>query len=72
MKIALNVAFECLKFGIFHKFLPCLVTLFDHKLQGFQKQNENATLFARNVESDLFCDFQTQCVKCTVKHDLKK
>ena len=40
LKITQNVAFEFLKFGIFHQFfvqfkLTCLVTLFDRKLQVF-------------------------------------
>ena len=55
--------------------LTCLVTLFDRKLQGFKNspkwtifgvfnsllstQNVNVARFARNVEWDFFCDFQT-------------
>ena len=55
----------------------CLVTLFDRKLQVFKKspkltifgifnellstQNVNVGRFARNVERDFFCDFQTLC-----------
>ena len=55
--------------------LTCLVTLFDRKLQvqklaknwpifgNFNKllstQNVNVARFARNVEWDFFCDFQT-------------
>ena len=55
--------------------LTCLVTLFDSKLQVFKNspnwpffgifnellstQNVNAARFARNVEWDFFCDFQT-------------
>ena len=58
--------------------LTCLVTLFDRKLQVFKKspkwiifgisskllstQNVNVARFARNVEWDFFCDFQTPCV----------
>ena len=57
--------------------LPCLVTLFDCKFQVFKNSpkwtifgifnyllfSQNVTLarFARNVELDFFCDFQTQC-----------
>ena len=53
----------------------CLVTLFDRKLQVFKNspkltifgifnellatQNVNVARFARNVECDFFCDFQT-------------
>ena len=56
----------------------CLVTLFDRKLQVFKKspkltifgifsellatQNVNVARFARNVEWDFFCDFQTPWV----------
>ena len=55
--------------------LTCLVTLFDRKLQIFKTspkidhfwhfwwalstQNENVARFARNVECDFFCYFQT-------------
>ena len=55
--------------------LTCLVTLFDRKHQFFKKspkwticgifnelsstQNVNVARFARNVEWDFFCDFQT-------------
>ena len=55
--------------------LTCLVTLFDRKLQVFKNspkwnllgifnellstQNVNVARFARNVEWDFFCDFQT-------------
>ena len=55
--------------------LTCLVALFDRKLQVFQNspiwtifglfdellftQNVNVARFARNVEWDFFCDFQT-------------
>ena len=55
------------------------VTLFDRKLQVFQNspkltifgifdellytQNVNVARFARNVECDFLCDFQTQCWK---------
>ena len=55
--------------------LTCLVTLFDLKLQVFKNsskwttfaifnkllstQNVNGVRFARNVEWDFFCDFQT-------------
>ena len=57
--------------------LTCLVTLFDRTLQVFKKspkltifgifnqllstQNVNVARFARNVEWDFFCDFQTMC-----------
>ena len=56
-----------------------LVTLFDQKLQVFKKsptltifgildklfstQNVNVARFARNVECDFFCDFQTLCIR---------
>ena len=59
--------------------LTCLVTLFDRKLQVFKNslkwtilgtfnhllstQNVNVARFARNVEWDFFCDFQTPCEK---------
>ena len=55
--------------------LTCLVTLFDRKLQVFKNspkwtilgifnkllstQNVNVARFARNIEWDFFCDFQT-------------
>ena len=55
--------------------LTCLVTLFDRKLQVFKNspkltvfgifaqllspENVNVALFARNVECDFFCNFQT-------------
>ena len=55
--------------------LTCLVTLVDHKLQIFKEknifgtfnellstQNLNVAHFARNVEWDFFCNFQTLCV----------
>ena len=57
--------------------LNILVTLFDRKLQVFKNspkwtifgifdellaiQNVNVARFARNVECDFFCDFQTLC-----------
>ena len=57
--------------------LTCLITLFDRKLQVFKNlpkwtifgifnqllsaQNVNLVRFARNVEWDFFCDFQTPC-----------
>ena len=57
--------------------VTCLVTLFDRKLQVFKNspkwiifgifnqllstQNVNVARFARNVEWDFFCDFQTPC-----------
>ena len=57
--------------------LTCLVTLFDRKLQVFKNspkwtifgifnqllstQNVNVARFARNVEWDFFCEFQTPC-----------
>ena len=58
--------------------LTCLVTLFDRKLQIFKNSpkwtilcifnqllsthNVNVARFARNVERDFFCDFQTPCL----------
>ena len=57
--------------------LTCLVTLFDLKLKGFQKlatmdnfwrfwltfvRSKCVARFARNVEWDFFCDFQTPCL----------
>ena len=61
--------------------LTCLVALFDHKFQFFKNcQNwpffgifiellytQNAARFARNVEWDFFCDFQTpwSCHLCS-------
>ena len=58
--------------------VTCLVTLFDHKLQIYKKspkytifgifnqllssQITNVARFARNVECDIFCDFQTLLV----------
>ena len=58
--------------------LTCLVTLFDRKLQFFKNspkwtilgifnqvlstQNVYVARFARNVEWDFFCDFQTPCM----------
>ena len=68
LKIAQNVAFTFLSFGIFHQFLSylkvtCLVTLFDRKLQVFKNfQNVNIARFACNVKCDFFCDFQTPCL----------
>ena len=61
-------------FGIFHQFLTCLVTLFDLKHQVYKnspkyfemnhfwhfKLTFDHSNFARNVEWDFFCDFQTQ------------
>ena len=57
--------------------MTCLVTLFDRKLRVFKNstkltifgffneflstQNVNVARFARNVERDFFCDFQTPC-----------
>ena len=57
--------------------LTCLVTLFDRKLQVFKNspkwiifgifnellstQHVNVARFARNIEYDFFCDFQTLC-----------
>ena len=54
--------------------MTCLVTLFDRKLKVFKNspkltifdqllstRNVNVALFARNVEYDFFCDFQTLC-----------
>ena len=58
--------------------LTCLVTLFDRKLQFFKNspkltyfgifnellstQNVNVAHFARKVEWDFFCNFQTLCI----------
>ena len=58
--------------------LTCLLTLFDRKLQIFKNspkftifglfnellstQNVNVARFARNVEWDFFCDFQTPLI----------
>ena len=50
--------------------LTCLVTLFDRKLQVFKNlskliffdENVNLARFARIIEWDFFCDFQTLCV----------
>ena len=58
--------------------MTCLVTLFDCKLQVFKNspkwtifgifnqllstQNVNVARFARTVEWDFFCDFQTPCL----------
>ena len=36
LKITQNVSKKLLNFGIFHQFLSCLVTLFDHKLHFFK------------------------------------
>ena len=57
--------------------VTCLVTLFDRKHELFKNspnwtifgifnellstQNVNVAYFARNVESDFFCDFRTPC-----------
>ena len=50
--------------------LTCLVTLFDRKLKVFKNSPKwtifaifdvNVARFARNVECDFFCDFQTLC-----------
>ena len=58
--------------------MTCLVTLFDLKIQVFlntifgifnellSTQNVNVARFARNVECDFFCDFQTLCC-CRIK-----
>ena len=58
--------------------MTCLVTLFDRKLKVFKNspkltifgifklllstQIVNVALFARNVEYDFFCNFQTPCL----------
>ena len=54
--------------------LTCLVTLFDHKLQIFKMnhfgtfsdilftQNVNVARFARNVEWDFLCNFESLCL----------
>ena len=78
LKITQNVAFwHFLPIFVLSK-LTCLVTLFDRKLQVFKSspkwtilgifnqllstQNVNVARFARNVEWDFFCDFQTLCL----------
>ena len=77
LKITQNVAFEFFQFRHFPLIfvilkLTCLVTLCDHKLQVFKNSpkwtilgifNElvNVARFARNVEWDIFCNFQTKC-----------
>ena len=75
LKITWNVTFEFFQFWHFPPIfvlwkLPCLVTLFDRKLQVL-KNSPKWTIFgilnsllstqnvARNVEWDFFCDFQT-------------
>ena len=45
LQIVENVSFEIFNFGILHEFLS--------------PQNVNVARFARNVECDFFCDFQT-------------
>ena len=75
LKITQNVSFSIFQFWHFSTIfvlfkLTCLVTLFDLKLQFFKNspipflytQNVNIARFARNVEWDFFCDFQTLCV----------
>ena len=76
LKITQNVAFEFWHFPPIFVLLKltCLVTLFDRKLRVFKNspkwnifgifstQNINVARFARNVELDFFCDFQTLCV----------
>ena len=73
LKFTQNVAFEFWYFPPIFVLLKltCLVTLFDRKLQVFKNspigpflaflstQNVNVARFARNVEWDFFCDFQT-------------
>ena len=72
LKITENVAFEIWHF---RQFLTYLVTLFDCKLLGFKNSSKwnifgisqqlltaryvNVARFARNVEWDFFCNFQT-------------
>ena len=74
LKIIQNVAFD-FYFGIFHKF--CLIktdlsgntvfknspklTIFGIFKQLLSTQNVNVARFARNIECDFFCDFQTLC-----------
>ena len=64
--------------------LTCLVTLLDRKLQVFKNspnwtifgifnqllstQNVNVARYARNVECDFFCNFQTPCIKYEIRH----
>ena len=72
--------------------VTCLITLFDSKLQVFKNspkwiifgifnellstQHVNVARFARNIECDFFCDFQTLCEegdrKIHTKNNTKK
>ena len=52
--------------------LTCLATLFDRKHQTFKnRQNSDIARFARNVEWDFFCNFQTSCHLYELKTDFK-
>ena len=64
LKITQNVAF-------WHfPTIYCLVALSDRQQNGYfgifnqllSTQNENLARFARNVERDFFCHFQTACI----------
>ena len=71
LKITQNVAFDIFNFGIIHHFFPIKSDLSGNtvcKLQTWQNWlflaffiNVNVARFARNVECDFFCDFQTLC-----------
>ena len=69
LKILQIVPFEYFNIGIYHHFLydkKCLVTLFSKTRQMdhfgiFSWTFVNVARFARNVEWDFFCDFQTPC-----------
>ena len=61
------------QFWNFPPIFSCLLTLFDHKFYIFKNifgifnqllstQNVNVARFARNVEWDSFCHFQTPCI----------
>ena len=56
--------------------LTYLVTLFDQKLQVFKNlpkwTNVNVARFARNVEWDFFCDFQTPCTVLSIWKEVEK
>ena len=68
--------------------VTCLVTLFDHNLQVFKNspkwtifgifnellstRNVYVARFARNVECDFFCDFQTPCTLLAKGHSMSR
>ena len=56
LKIDKNVSFESCNFGIFHQFSKIRQNL---AFFGTFNENVNLARFARNVEWDFFCDFQT-------------